>query len=83
MRPTHDAAREPMKRFATALLYAIVGYAAGAIAGYVLVQQFSPNVHDRSVEAAMTAAFVAGPLAAAIAFVVGLVRGGGSPTPPA
>ena len=46
-----------MRRFATALLYAIVGYAAGAIAGYVLVQQFSPNVHDLSVEAAMTAAF--------------------------
>lgn len=72
-----------MKRFVTALLHAIGGYVVGAIAGYLLVQQFSPNVHDRSVEAAMTAAFVAGPLLAAVGFVVGLVRGGGPPPPQA
>ncbi|HEX8692907.1 MAG TPA: hypothetical protein VF746_10835 [Longimicrobium sp.] len=36
----------------------------------------SSNTHDGDVEAAMTAAFVCGPLAALIGFVVGLVRSG-------
>jgi hypothetical protein len=65
-----------MRRFGIALLYAIVGYLAAAVASYFLVDLFSSNVHDRAVEAAMTSAFVFGPLGAVTAFVVGFVRGG-------
>ena len=71
-----------MKRVGTALLYAIVAYVVAALAGYLLVQQLSSNVHDRAVEAAMTGAFVVGPLGAIVGFVVGLVRGGRSSAPP-
>ena len=70
-----------MRRFGIALLHAIVGYAIGAVAGYFLVQQFASHLHDRAVEAAMTAAFVTGPLGAVVGFVVGLVRGRASPPP--
>ena len=65
-----------MKRFGIALLFAIVGYLVAAVAGYFLVVQLSSNSHDRSVEAAMTSAFVFGPLGAVVAFIVGFVRGG-------
>ena len=71
-----------MKRLGTALLYAIVADVVAALAGYLLVQQLSSNVHDRAVEAAMTGAFVVGPLGAIVGFVVGLVRGGRSSAPP-
>ena len=65
-----------MKRFGVGLLCAIAGYPLGAVAGYFLIAWFSSNTHDRSVEAAMTASFVFGPLGAVIAFVIGLVRYG-------
>jgi predicted cobalt transporter CbtA len=65
-----------VKRIATGLLWGIAGYAVAAIAGYFLVLQLSPNVHDRSVEAAMTAAFFIGPAGAVVAFAVGFVRAG-------
>ena len=65
-----------MKRFAIGLLCAIVGYVAIAVAGYFLVSLFSPNMHDRSVEAAMTAAFVFGPIGAILAFIGGFVVAG-------
>jgi hypothetical protein len=66
-----------VKRLEPALRYAAVGYVVAAPVGYFLILQFSANVHDRDVEAAMTGAFVAGPIGALVAFVVGLVRGGG------
>ena len=47
-----------MKRFGIALLCAIGGYVVAAFLGYFLTDQLSSNVHDRSVEAAMTSAFV-------------------------
>ena len=62
-----------MKRFLLSLLAAVAGYVAGAVAGYVLIDQVSPNTHDRSVEAAMTAALVTGPLGAVIAFAVTMI----------
>ena len=65
-----------MKRFGVAMLFALVAYAAAAVAGYFLVGLFSGNAHDRSVEAAMTSAFVLGPLGGVIGFIAGLVRGG-------
>ena len=65
-----------MKRLGTGLLGAIGGYIVGAVAGYFLIESFSSNVHDRSVEAAMSSIFVWGPVGAVVAFVVGLIWGG-------
>jgi hypothetical protein len=65
-----------MKRFGIAVLFAIVGYLVAAVASYFLVDLLSSNVHDRSVEAGMTSAFVFGPLGAVAAFIVGFIRGG-------
>jgi hypothetical protein len=51
----------------------IVGYLVGLFGGMVLINTFSPNKHDKSVEAAMTSAFVIGPVVAILAFVITLV----------
>jgi uncharacterized membrane protein len=70
-----------MKRLGVAVLFALVAYLAAAVAGYFLVGLFSANVHDRSVEAAMTSAFVFGPLGAVVGFVVGFIRAGRNADP--
>ena len=44
-----------MKLFGLSLLAAIVGYFIGLFGGMSLVETFSSNAHDRSMEAAMTA----------------------------
>ena len=67
-----------MKRIGIGLLYAIGGYIVAAAVGYFLIDQFSSNTHDRSVEAAMTSAFLFGPLGAVVAFVAGFIRAGRS-----
>jgi hypothetical protein len=64
-----------MKRFGIGLLCAVCGYIAAAFAGYWLIEWFSSNTHDRSLEAAMTSAFVIGPLGALAGFVVGFIVG--------
>jgi len=65
-----------VRRAATGLLCAVGGYALGGLVGYFLIAWFSGNAHDRAMEAAMTGAFVVGPFAAIVAFVVGVVFGG-------
>ena len=55
---------------------AVLGFAVGAAGGGLVVDALSSNVHDRSVEAAMTGAFFIGRLFAVIAFAVGFARGG-------
>ena len=65
-----------MRRLGIAVLFAVVGYQIAAAASYFLVDLFSSNVHDGSVEAAMTSAFFYGPLGAMVAFIVGFIRGG-------
>ena len=72
----HRPTLPTLKRLGLALLYAIGGYFVAAVVGYFLIGQLSSNTHDRSAEAAMTSAFVFGPLGAIVAFVVGLIRGG-------
>jgi hypothetical protein len=67
-----------MKRLGIGLLYGIGGYVLSAVAGYFLVLQLSSNSHDRDLEAAMTSAFVFGPIAGIVAFIVGVVRCGSS-----
>lgn len=64
-----------MKRVAVVVLFAVGGYLCFAIGGYALVSLLSSNMHDRSVEAAMTSVFVLGPLGGLIGIVVGVVRG--------
>jgi len=64
-----------MRRFGIGLACAVGGYLLGALVGYGWIAGFSGNTHDRSVEAAMTAAFVVGPFAAVVAFVLGIVFG--------
>ena len=67
-----------MKRFGTALLFAIAGYLVAAVAGYFLIGMLSSNTHDRSVESAMTSVFLFGPLGAIVASVIGFIRAGRS-----
>ena len=64
-----------MKRLGFGLLFAIAGYLAAAFASYFAILLFSSNVHDRSVEAAMTSVFFFGPVGAIAGFVAGWVRG--------
>lgn len=65
-----------MKRIGMGLLCAIGGYFVGALAGYFLIEWFSSNVHDRSLEAAMSSIFLWGPFGAVVAFIVGFIWGG-------
>ena len=65
-----------LRRILGGLLGAFLGYMGGAILGYFLVTNLSSNTHDRAVEAAMTGAFVVGPLAAVIACILGIISSG-------
>ena len=62
-----------MKIFGLAALAAIGGYFIGLFGGMLLVETFSSNRHDKFVEAAMTGAFVVGPLMAVVAVIVLLI----------
>lgn len=64
-----------MSKLLYALVGLVLGYMAGAGLGYMAITLFSGNTHDKSVEAVMTAAFVAGPLGAIIGLVLALMRG--------
>jgi len=63
-----------LRRLGHGLLWGVPAYLLGAFGGGYLVSQLSSNVHDRSLEAAMTGAFVLGPLVGVIGFVAGAVR---------
>lgn len=65
-----------MKRFGIGVLGFIAGYVICAVVGYFLIDVLSSNGHDRSVEAAMTSAFVIGPLGAVPGFAIGFVIDG-------
>ena len=64
-----------MRRVLFGFLFAVPSYLLGAFGGGYAVSLLSSNQHDRSVEAAMTGAFVLGPLAAILGFVIGVIRG--------
>ena len=59
-----------MKTFGLGVLAALGGYIIGMLGGMFLIEAFSSNRHDRSVEAAMTGTFVVGPLMAVVAVIV-------------
>ena len=61
-----------MRRFWLVVLATFTGYGLGALAGWGLILALSPNAHDRAVEAAMSGAFVFGPIAAVVATVLAL-----------
>ncbi|MFN7984216.1 MAG: hypothetical protein U0Q11_20405 [Vicinamibacterales bacterium] len=65
-----------MRRVLRGLAWAIPGYLVGAFGGGALISALSSNTFDGSVEAAMTGAFVTGPLLAVVAFAVGAIRAG-------
>ncbi len=50
----------------------IAGYLIGAFGGGWLISILSPNTHDRAMEAAMSGAFITGPIGAAIGLVAAL-----------
>lgn len=58
-----------MKTFGLSVLAAIGGYLVGLFGGMLLIETFSSNTHDKSLEAAMTGAFVFGPLVAMVAVI--------------
>lgn len=62
-----------MRRILLSLLGLVLGYGGGVLAGLALVSLASPNTHDKSVEMAMTAAFVTGPLGAIVGLIAALV----------
>jgi len=62
------------KRIGRGFLWALVGYFVGAFVAYVLTMGLSTNTHDKVLEAAMTAVFVAGPFFALLSFVGGVLR---------
>jgi hypothetical protein len=65
-----------MKRVGIGFLWAVSGYAIAAFASYFLIEAFSSNTHDRSVEAAMTCLFLLGPPGGIVAFAPGFLRSG-------
>ena len=70
-----------MRRVGFGLLCAIGGFILSALLTGVLVTQLSSNTHDVSVEAAMTAIFVGGPVGAIVGFIAGFVSSRAKPKP--
>lgn len=60
-----------MNRLLAIMLGVLVGFVVLALCGYLATQWLSSNSHDRDIEAAMTAMFVAGPIGAILGAVVG------------
>lgn len=62
-----------MRRTLMAVLGLLIGYPIFAFAGYWIIQLFSGNTFDRSLEASMTAVFAIGPLGAIVGLIAGLI----------
>ncbi len=58
-----------MKTFGVTLLAAILGYIVGLFGTMAAIEIFSSNTHDKSMEAAMTGAFLGGPLITVISVI--------------
>jgi hypothetical protein len=64
--------RAPLRKLLIALAGLVIGYLVGAFGGGLLVDVLSANTHDRAVEAAMTGAFMTGPLGAIVGLIAAL-----------
>jgi hypothetical protein len=62
------------KRFLLIVGSGIAGYLVGAFGGGYLVSVLTSNQHDASVEAAMTGAFLTGPVVGLLTLIVVFVR---------
>jgi len=65
-----------LRRLGFGLLFALLAFVGAGVASYFLIDALSSNVHDRSVEAAMTSAFVFGPIGGLSGFIAGCIFGG-------
>lgn len=65
-----SSSRHRMITLGKLFVSAIGGYVVGVAIGMALIHLLSNNRHDLATEAAMTSAFVVGPLVALIAMVV-------------
>lgn len=63
-----------MRTLAWSLAALLGGYVAGALLGAGAVALLSGNSHDRSLEMAMTAAFVSGPIGAVLGLATAYLR---------
>ncbi len=63
-----------MNRAVAVVTALVAGYVVGAVLGYVAVMMLSANTHDPALEAAMTGAFVVGPVGAVAAAAYALFR---------
>lgn len=63
-----------MRKLAYAIIGLVAGYVLGAVIGYFGIELFSPNTHDKSLEAGMTAAFFTGPIGAVLGLIFGWLR---------
>lgn len=70
-----------MKRFLFVLAGLILGYLAGALAGYFGTFALSPNRQDLALEAAMSSAFVYGPAGALLGAIAGFFIARKPPAP--
>lgn len=61
-------------RIVRVLLFVLLGFVAGSIGGFFLILLLSSNQHDKSLEAAMTAIFVCGPIGAALSGAMAFLR---------
>ena len=64
-----------MSKVARVVIGLFAGYALGAALGYGAIQVYSGNVHDKDLEAVMTAFFATGPLGAALGVAAALIMG--------
>lgn len=64
-----------MSKLVRGALGILLGYAAGAALGYMLIMQLSSNQFDKGLEAVMTAAFGTGPIGACLGVLIALLRG--------
>lgn len=72
-----------LRRVLLALSWAIPSYFLGLFSCLWLLPYFSQNQHDSSIEAAMTGAFVFGPLLFVLGFLIGFsFHGPRHSTPP-
>lgn len=62
------------ERSALSIGSGVLGYVVGLFGGMGLVFLLSNNRHDRMVEAAMTGAFIVGPLAGVLFAIVSFIR---------
>ena len=63
-----------MRRAALISVGLILGYVVGAALGALAIEVLSTNTHDKSLEMAMTSAFVTGPIGALCGAIAGAFR---------